>query len=166
MQDARTTPEAESSPSGDHAAEDGRPASDALQQLWRTLAEILEYASCWVSLETDALRARVRKVVQTLVLGVVCGLVGATLAIVSVVMVMTGLARAASAVLGVGPGAGELIVGSAALVLIGIGLFTIGRLSSRRAMRATVERYAKRRDQQRRRFGHDITTRAAAAAER
>jgi hypothetical protein len=137
----------------------GTPAENFRSALDR-LAELKEYASYFVAAKLDALKLTVRNVGIYAVLGLIGGIVAATMAVVAVVLLLVGAAHGIGAALGGMYWLGDLIIGVFILGLIAVGAVLGLKMLTRSFKKSTVDKYETRQHQQRRNFGHDVEQRA------
>jgi len=139
---------------------DGLGPPHPLAGLFSQVRELVDHANLYVETRKDVLRGAVRRAAWAAVLGAVGGLAGATIIIVAAVYLMSGIAHGLGTWLGDEFWLGELITGLAVLlVLAGAAFFMIKR-TNRKARERTIEKYERRQQQQRERFGHSATDRA------
>lgn len=147
------------------AAGAGPQPGAALRDALGHLGELKEYALYYLGAKLDGIKVGVRNLVIYAVLGLIGAVVGATALVVTVVLLMQGLAGALSHFFSwlinpnwawLGPFLlGLLILGGlAAGVIFGLKWFT------RTAHSSLVAKYENRRRQQRNDYGHDVRERA------
>lgn len=131
-----------------------------LEGIFEQIREVIEYARFYVEARKDMLRATLRGLILKAVVGIVAGLAGITVIIMAVVYLLGGIAHGLGLLFGDRFWLGELTTGLAIfLALIMAGWFLISSMS-RKARERTVEKYERRQQQQRERFGHSATERA------
>lgn len=148
-----------SNSSSENNGSESRPSSSAAElfaPLMAHLHEFLEYAAYYLAARTDLVRAQVRKVALYAVLGIVGAAALITTLVVAVVMVLIGIAGGLGELLADRPWAGSLLTGC---ILLAIAFGSVRLMlpqwlvTSRRKVK---EKYDRRRQTQRARFGHDI----------
>lgn len=138
---------------------DGKPATDPFAHLGTHIREFREYMAYFAATKKDALKVTVRTAAIYAVLGVLGLMAGAGIIITASVLLLAGLASAISTAIGVGPWAGDLIV--AVVVFGGLALVAyigVSRLTGT-ARSQLVKDYERRKQQQRRDYGHDVSDR-------
>jgi hypothetical protein len=152
------------SDSSDEPAPEGGP--EAVRRLQAQLAELADYARFYASAKKDAILAGVRKVALLGLAGLAAFVVFCTMLVTAAVLALLGLAQLIGETLGDRLWAGYLIVGLGLLIGVAIGLLTAIIFLQRRFRTQTVNKYAKRRQSQSARFGHDLGQQAGGEAER
>jgi len=146
---------------------DGVGVSERIKRLMETLksqvAEIKQYFSYYVSARTDKIKASARNAAIYAFLGLVGLTAGATLLVMSVVLLCLGIAGGFGALVG-SAWIGAIIAGAIFFVLVmavvGIGaMFVLGMMK-----RSTFKKYRDMQQQQREKFSHDVHERAVEAA--
>lgn len=131
-------------------------AADLFAPLMAHLNEFLEYAAYYLSARADLVKAKVRKVVLWTMAGLIAAVAGATALVVAVAMLLIGIAGGLGELMGNRPWAGYLVTGAAlAAVVFG----TLRLLLPQwlvQSRKQTKEKYDRRRQSQRTRFGHDV----------
>lgn len=140
------------------AQDDSTEASSAdfLHDAQGHIDELGEYASYYVSTKVAEMRRWVRRAILLALLGVVAALVLIAVIITACVMACAGVAHLLAHWLGDRMWAGELLTGVGIIVL---GVLAIGLMarSSRKAWHIrTVQYYESRKQDQLRRFGHNL----------
>lgn len=124
-------------------------------------AEVKEYLGYFLATKVDALRLSIRQAIFYAALGVI-GLLAAVAGVVTaVVLLLIGAAHLISVLLGGRQWAGELIVGATVIGSIALATFIVLSKLTRTSRTQTVKKYESRKRQQRLRFGHDVSDRAA-----
>ena len=137
------------------------PNPHPLEPLLKQIAILREFTLHYIEAQKDQAKATVRRLVINVAMGIVAAIIGATLLIVSTILVADGLAELISVALGGRPWAGKLILGGGLLVLFGlVAAIIIARLR-RAERRRIIRKYESRHHAQRAKFGSDVTQRAA-----
>jgi hypothetical protein len=145
-------------------AREGGP--EALRRLQAQLEELGEYARFYASAKKDAILASARKLALLGLAGVAAFAVFCTMLITAAVLALLGLAQWIGDALGDRLWAGYLIVGWGLLLLVAAGFAAAVIYLQRRFRTQTLNKYDKRRRNQRARFGHDLGQQARGEAER
>jgi hypothetical protein len=153
-----------SSGDSDDAAAEGGP--EAVRRLQAQLVELGEYARFYASAKKDAILASARKWALLGLAGVAAFAILCTMLITAVVLALLGVAQGIGDALGDRLWAGYLIVGWGLLLLVAAGFAAAMFYLQRRFRTQTVNKYDKRRRNQRARFGHDLRQQARGEAER
>ena len=131
------------------------------QPLLDDLSSLREYAAYYVSARIDGVKHSVRRALLWAAVGLMGMVAGAVVLISAIVFVLDGISAGLAALLGGRRWAGDLITGS---VILG-GIALVGYLAIHgwihSSWHKTVEKYDRRRDQERGQFGHDVGQRAA-----
>jgi len=144
-------------PPKDHVA-----PSDAARDALHKLAELRAYAQQYFSAKADKLKLTARNIAIMTALGII-GLIaaGATL-VISLVMLLAGIAGAIGALAGGRMWVGNLVVGLLVLgIFVGGAIVGLGILK-KAMMKATVKKYELVQKQQRDSFGRSSRDRTAA----
>ena len=148
-----------------HPGAETEPAGvDAAKQLLNHVGELASFASYYVASKLDATKAQARNLAIMAALGVVGLIVFAAILITAAVLLLNGAALAIGELFEsngwAGPWVGNLIVGALVFVLTGIvTIIVLGKIKSA-SRQATVEKYEQRKNEQRQKFGHDVSERA------
>jgi hypothetical protein len=131
-------------------------AAELFAPLMAHLRELSEYASYYFAARSDLVKAKVRKIALYIVAGLIAAVAGATLLIVALVLVLVGIAGGLGELMGNRPWAGSLATGAivAAIVFGSLTLLLPQWLVNSR--RQVKDKYDRRRQSQRTRFGHDV----------
>lgn len=131
-------------------------AAELFAPLMAHLREFSEYASYYFAARSDLVKAKVRKIALLIVAGIVAAVAGATMLIVALVLVLVGIAGGLGELMGNRPWAGSLATGAvvAAVVFGSLRLLLPQWLANSR--RQVKDKYDRRRQSQRTRFGHDV----------
>jgi len=152
----RLPPEERSeTPHSDDRAPHGS-AADLFAPLSAHLHELKEYASYYFATRADLVRVKVRKLVVYAVLGIIAGITAVTSLIVAVVLVLLGIAGGLGELIAHRPWAGSLVTGSVLLAIAFGSLKLIAPQWFATSRRKVKEKYDRRRQTQRERFGHDV----------
>ncbi|MCE9606018.1 MAG: phage holin family protein [Planctomycetia bacterium] len=131
-------------------------AAELFAPLMAHFEELREYIAYYFAAQTDLVRAKVRKLVLYALLAVAGATALLTTLVVAVVMVLIGIAGGLGELIAHRPWAGSLVTGG---VLLAVAFGTVRLvlpqwlLTSRRKIK---EKYDRRRQTQRARFGHDV----------
>jgi len=158
-----TAPTAEPADNGSRAkgvdgVSDSETPGDAFHAAQQTAAQLVDYARYYIAARLDALKLSARNALIIVALAIVAAIAGAALVVTATALLCIGMAQAISALCHTGPWLGNLVT---AIVLLGgialgarIGVKRIGDSSRER----TVKKYAARQQQQRAKFGEDVST--------
>lgn len=147
-------------PDADEAdAEPGGP--EAVHRLHGQLEELAEYVRLYLAARGDAIRASLRVAGLWLVVGIVALVALVAMLATAATIGMLGLADLVGQQVG-RPWAGYVITGFGFLALCILGLVLAVAVLRRRFRKQTMKKYARRHEEQRRRFGHDVLGQAAA----
>lgn len=124
------------------------------------LFELREYAVYYLSLRADQVKYRVRRLILRLALACLAAVAGVTITVTACAVLVVGCGQALGEAFGGRTWLGYIIVG--AIVLVGCGLLAMiaSRAITHSSRHQTKEKYAQRRQQQRHRFQHDVSSRA------
>jgi hypothetical protein len=154
-------------PSGqtDDRPSDGEPRSGygpphPLDGISKQIREVIEYANFYVEARKDMLRATVRSLIWKAVAGIVAGLAGVTVIIVATTYLLSGIAHGLGRLLGDEYWLGELITAVTIFLALVIAGWVAIRSMKRKSRERTIQKYERRQQQQRDRFGHSATERA------
>jgi len=133
----------------------------ALESLAKQLAELREYVAYYCSARADMVNTRLRSAAVRALFAAEAGL-GVSAAIVTAsVLLVVGAAEGLTVLCGDRPWAGKLAAGAVVLGAVW-GATWVGKSSwERSARRKSVEKFARRRVKQWKRFGRDVRQRAA-----
>jgi len=133
---------------------------EALHTLFNQSSELFAYFSHYLKAQIDLLKLSGRNIV---VLTVIAGL-GAVLAVsalvVSVVLLLTGLAIGINMAVGGSLWLGQVIVGLGLLIIFAIAVIVGWSRMRNRSLTQKVQDYAERQQQQQLQFGHNAADRA------
>lgn len=147
--DDRSTDESDESKSHGSAAELFAP-------LMLHFQELLEYVSYYLSAQSDLVRAKVRRLALYTVLGIIGAIAVATTLVVAVVLVLVGIAGGLGELFANRPWAGSLATGCILLAVAFGSLKLVLPQWVAQSRRKVKEKYDRRRQTQRARFGHDV----------
>lgn len=150
----RTT--AESGANGHHEA-----PSEALKDLGRQITELRSHVSYFISAKLDGIVVSLRNAGIYTAIGVVGLIVAGGLLVTAAVLLLSGLAGAVSAMFDARAWVGELIVGLLVLALAAAGVWFGLSWLTKNSRTKTVNKYERKRNDQRASFGHDVHDRAA-----
>lgn len=143
--------------------QDNAGPQQALEELPRQFQEIWEYLVEYVDAKWDLSKASFRNALLQIVLWSVLTLLGAGLILIAIAFVFYGLALALAEVLGGRPWAGYLIAGGSLLSIFFLLIHFKIASAKRKALRQKTEKYERKLEEQRRKFGLSAADRAAAA---
>ena len=130
------------------------------------LDELREYASYYLEVQADRARLTLRK----LVLGVVVAAAGVTvllsLVATTTTLLLTGIAGGLAEAFGGRAWLGNLATGGGVLLLGALGLWTVRGIVGRLGFKHMAAKYAKRRTEQRDRFGRDVSQTTESSTQR
>ncbi len=129
---------------------------EAFRQFQAQLEELDEYAKLYASAKRDALALLVRRAAFWSAAALVAASVAVTAVVTATVLAMLGLTQLLSEVLGNRAWAGNLILGGGLLLTLSLGLATMFVLLQSKFRKQTVQKYERRHQAQRARFGHDV----------
>jgi hypothetical protein len=132
-----------------------------LDGLMKHVRELIEYASFYVETRKDSVRASIRGLILKAALGVLAGIIGATVLIVATVYLMSGIAAGLGWLFGERWELGRFALAAIVLVALGIGAFVMMKMMDRKARQRTVKKYEQRQQNQQSRFGNSVRQRAA-----
>lgn len=141
---------------GAHSDAPHGTAADLFAPLMAHLQELKEYFSYYFAARADLVKAKIRKVVFYAAIGIVGALAGATLLVVAVVMLLSGVAGGLAELMGNRPWAGNLATGTVLAAVIFGSLRMVMPQWLVTSRRQTKDKYDRRRQTQRSRFGHDV----------
>ncbi|HWB53572.1 MAG TPA: hypothetical protein VG722_05245 [Tepidisphaeraceae bacterium] len=134
--------------------------ADAIARVRRHWEEVCEFFSHYVSVKIDRLMLSVKMLVVYAALGTLAMIGLAALLITAAVQICYGLAHLLTAAFGGRLWLGELVTGVIIWLLM-VAVVFLGIMTwVRKSRRTTLEKYEKRRAQQRSDFGHDAQERA------
>jgi hypothetical protein len=133
-----------------------KPATSHAHDISVNLAELKEYTAYLLAAKKDAWMSGIKKIAIFAVLGFLGAIVGIAILATAGVLLANGIADAFTALFGGRLWAGELV---AAVLLLGLvfggGWFMMKKLTNS-WRKATVDKYERRRQEQKARFGRDV----------
>ena len=156
-------------PGGDgasHARGDGEEVwtDDPVERLGKQFSELKAYAWQRCAARIDRVSLEIRRAVVLAVVGLVALLAAAAAVITAVVLLLSGIAGALAELLDGRLWLANLIVSGAILGLMAVIFVAAYALWARASRRKAKEKYERRSQEQRRRFGHSAADRAAGGA--
>jgi hypothetical protein len=146
-------------PQAEPNANGGGP--EAVRRAQRQLEELVEYARLYVSARSDAVKVRVVRLGLLAVAGFLLLLVAGSVAVTAAVISLLGIAGAIGDALDGRLWAGYLITGGGLLLSLALAVVVTLRAVRRGMQRRMSDKYERRHQQQRERFGHDVSQQAA-----
>jgi uncharacterized membrane protein len=151
-------------PTGSESAapgDDGAPQSteQAIDAVFKHVAEVRDYALLYVETRKDQVKVVLFKVLLYAVLGMLALVVGAGVLAVSVVLLLQGVAGGLARLLGDRAWAGNLITGGGVLLFLVLAIYFGVRGATRSSRRRLGEKYDRRQEELRRRFGREASPR-------
>jgi hypothetical protein len=140
----------------------GHPA-EALHDAMSRLGEVKEFVSYYIAARLDALRASIRQAGIYAGLGIIAAIGAATVVVVSVVLLLLGIAGAWNELFPAHPWIGYLITAVIFLALPVIGALVGLSILKRTFKASTVQKYENRQHEQRQQYGRSVRDQAAAA---
>ena len=135
----------------------------ALEELPRQFREIWEYVGEYLDAKWDLSKASFRDALLQVVLWSVLTLLGAGVILIAISFLFYGIALALTEVLGGRAWAGYLISGGALLLIFYLLIHFKIASAKRNSLREKTEKYERKLEEQRRKFGFNAVDRAAAA---
>ena len=145
-----------------HAADGDESHTDQQQPfdpLVLTLAQLREYLQDYLEARKDQIGTTVRRLVIIAAAAVVAIVIALTVLVESVVLVLSGVAEMVSARWSNHPGWGEIFIGGDLILLGGIVAIVVAVLWVRSARKRIVSKYERLHEEQRNRFGRDVSQR-------
>lgn len=130
--------------------------ADAIRDAVGKLAELREFAAYYVAARVDALKVAARKIGILAGLGLLGGVGAATVVVVSVVLLLRGIAGAFAEIFPAHPWIGDLITAVIFLAIPVIAILIGMRILTRTFKTMTVAKYELRQRQQREQFGRSV----------
>lgn len=156
-------PQASEPPDGTGSRHAGKGASadDPIARLSEQFRELKTYASQRWAARIDRVSLEVRRAIMLAIIGAVVLLAAATGVVTAVVLLLSGAAGGIAELLGGRLWLANLIVSATTLGLVAL-IFVVAYAGWARASRRKAkEKYERRSQEQRRRFGHSAADRAA-----
>ncbi len=133
-----------------------KPATSAAHDISANIAELKEYTSYLLAAKKDAWMSSIKKIAIYAVLGLLGAVVGIAFLATGAVLLANGIADAFTAIFGGRAWAGELVAAALILGLVfGGGWFMMKKLTNS-WRKATVDKYERRRQEQKARFGRNV----------
>ncbi len=133
---------------------------EAFRRLQSQLEELSDHARLYASAKKDALTSSVRRAALWMVIGAVAAAIAVSIVVTATVFALLGLAQLIGEALGDLPWAGYLITGGGLLLLLAIGMLVALTWLQSRFRKQTVQKYERRHQAQRARYGHDERARS------
>lgn len=130
--------------------------ADAIRDAFGKLAELREFAAYYVAAKIDALKVTARRVGIFAGLGLMGAVAAATVVVVSVVLLLRGIAGAFAEIFPAHPWIGDLITAVIFLAIPVIGILIGMRILTRTFKTSTVDKYERRQSEQRQQFGRSV----------
>jgi hypothetical protein len=130
--------------------------ADAIRDALGKLAELREFAAYYVAAKVDAIKLTARQAGIYIGLGLIGGVATATVIVVSVVLLLRGIAGAFADIFPAHPWIGDLITAVIFLTIPVIGILIGMRILTRTFKTSTVDKYERRQSQQREQFGRNV----------
>lgn len=130
---------------------------EAFRRLQAQLEELGDYARLYASAKKDALTSSFRRAALWMAVGLVAAAIAVSTVITATVLALLGLAQLIGEALGDRPWAGYLITGGGLLLLLAAGMLLALTTLQSRFRKQTVQKYERRHQAQRARFGHDAS---------
>lgn len=123
----------------------------------KLVAELIEYATHFVTAKADGLKLSLQRIVMLAVLGMAAGIAGLAALIYATILLLSGLATALGILFGGRLWLGNIAVGGIVLGTIAVVVYlALGRVDTH-ALKVTKARYEARKAAQREQFGRDVT---------
>lgn len=135
--------------------------ADALRDAMGRLAELREFVAYYVAAKVDAIKVTIRQIGIYAGLGLLAAVMGATVVVVSVVLLLRGIAGAFAEIFPTHPWIGDLITAVIFLSIPVIAILIGMRILTRTFKTSTVRKYESRQSQQRQEFGRSVRDEAA-----
>jgi hypothetical protein len=146
--------------SDDPAHENGTAKGpEVFRRFQSQLEELGDYARLYASAKKDALTSSVRRAALWVAVSLVAAAIAVSTVITATVLALLGLAQLIGEALGDRPWAGYLITGGGLLLLLAIGMLVALTTLQSKFRKQTVQKYERRHQAQRARFGHDESQR-------
>jgi hypothetical protein len=140
------------------------PAKEAFERITHDLDELKEYAGYYVSAKVDGIKRTVRNIGLYAALGVVGAIVGGAVVATAAGLLVVGLAHALGALFGGRYWLGDLVTGILILGGVAGGAYYMMNKLTGTWRSQTLKKYEQRKQNERERFGHDVSSRAREAA--
>jgi len=129
----------------------------------RYFGELKEYAAYYASAKWDGIKLSVRQIVIYAALGVMGLFVGGAMLVMSVILLLNGIAGGLGALFGHHLWLGNLVLGAVLLGLLFGGAILGLKWITGKSKHKTVQKYESRKRQQRAEYGHDVHERSREA---
>jgi hypothetical protein len=146
-------------PGGNGAGE--KLSAENLRGLGSLLGELREYASYLAAAKADAVKFSLKKAAFFAVLGAVAGVAALALIATAAALLLKGFSGGLGVLLGDRLWLGDLIAGAAVLIGLLLGLAAAGGILKRASLKKTIDKYEKRQERQRERYGRGADEQAA-----
>jgi hypothetical protein len=130
--------------------------ADAIRDALGKLAELREFAAYYVAAKVDALKVTARQLGIYVGLGLLGTVATATVVVMSVVLLLRGIAGAFADLFPTHPWIGDLITALIFLSIPVIGILIGMRILTRTFKTSTVHKYERRQSEQRQQFGRNV----------
>lgn len=148
--------------SGDRPAPPEHPG-EAIREAFSKLAEVREFAAYYIAVRIDSLKLTVRNIGIYAGLGIIGLIAGAAVVVVSVALLMTGIAGAWGALFNGRVWLGDIITGVIFLAIVALGVMVGMRVLTGMFKTRTVYKYEERLRRERERFGRSVKDEAERA---
>lgn len=148
---------------GSHPMPPPAHPTDAIRDAFAKVAEVREFAAYYAAARLDALKLTARRIGILAAIGILGAMAGATVVVVSVVLLLEGIAGAFAALFPRFPWLGDLITAVIFLAIPVIGIVVGMKILTRTFKTSTVHKYEDRQRTQRQQFGRDVRDEATAA---
>ena len=139
------------------ADQDQQTPGEVFHAAQRNIAQLGEYVSHFISAKLDAMRLAARHAVFFALCGIIAGIAAIALVVTAVVYLVRGIAETLTAIFGGHAWAGDLVTALLLLGTIAGSLLITFRRSAKTSRERTVKKYAAKQQQQRARFGEDVS---------
>jgi hypothetical protein len=140
------------------------PAKEAFTRITRDLDELKEYAGLYVSAKADGVKRTVRNIGLYAALGLLGAIAGGAIVATAAGLLVVGLAEALGNLFGGRYWLGDLVTGVVVLGAVAGGAYFMMNKLTGTWRSQTLKKYEQRKQDQRERFGHDVSSRAREAA--
>jgi hypothetical protein len=146
----------------DSTAESAEDAAERspVEPLLKNLAALAEYFSYYLAVRADSLRLRLRRAVAWTLVAAIALVAACTALVVSVVLLLSGVANGLIALCGGRVWAGQLLAGFIVLSGAGSLIALVAARQIQASLRQTRDKYEQRQSKQRAVFGEDVGERA------
>lgn len=147
----------------DPKANPAEKTDDYSDGIGRCFGELKEYAAYFASARWDGFKLSIRQAVVYAALGLLGLCVAGAILVMSVVLLLDGIANGLGVLFGDRPWLGSLVVGVVLLGLLSGGVVLGLKWIASKSKQKTVEKYESRKRQQRAEYGRDVQQRAREA---